>query len=87
MPSSFVASGEKNMKSRMVKYIGTPGVLLSLASALALGQTMLSIPGLPGTLNWQNTPRSWNIDSKNVLTISSNPKSDSFVDPFDGTVA
>lgn len=75
------------MKSRMVKYIGTPGLLLSLVSALALGQTTLSIPGLPGTLSWQNTPRSWNIDSKNVLTISSNPKSDWFVDPFDGTVA
>jgi regulation of enolase protein 1 (concanavalin A-like superfamily) len=87
MSSSFVASGEKNMKSRMVKYIGAPGLLLGLASALALGQTTLSIPGLPGTLNWQNTPRSWNIDNKNVLTISSNPKSDWFVDPFDGTVA
>jgi regulation of enolase protein 1 (concanavalin A-like superfamily) len=87
MSSSFVASGEKDMKSRMVKYIGAPGLLLGLASALALGQTTLSIPGLPGTLNWQNTPRSWNIDNKNVLTISSNPKSDWFVDPFDGTVA
>jgi regulation of enolase protein 1 (concanavalin A-like superfamily) len=87
MSSSFVASGEKNMKSRMVKYIGAPGLLLGLASALALGQTTLSIPGLPGALNWQNTPRSWNIDNKNMLTISSNPKSDWFVDPFDGTVA
>jgi regulation of enolase protein 1 (concanavalin A-like superfamily) len=87
MSSSFVVSREKNMKSRMAKYIGTPGLVLWLASALALGQTTLSIPGLPGTLNWQNTPRSWNIDSKNVLTISSKPKSDWFVDPFDGTVA
>jgi regulation of enolase protein 1 (concanavalin A-like superfamily) len=87
MSSSVVALGEENMKSRMVNYIGTPGLLMWLASALAFGQTTLSIPGLPGTLNWQNTPRSWNIDSKNVLTISSNPKSDWFVDPFDGTVA
>jgi regulation of enolase protein 1 (concanavalin A-like superfamily) len=75
------------MKSRMVKYIGRPGLLLWLACAPALGQTTLSIPGLPGALNWQNTPHSWNIQSKNVLTISSNPKSDWFVDPFDGTVA
>jgi regulation of enolase protein 1 (concanavalin A-like superfamily) len=87
MSSFSVASGEKNMKSRMVKYISTPGLFMWLASALALGQTTLSIPGLPGTLNWQNTPRSWNIDSKKVLTISSNSKSDWFVDPFDGTVA
>jgi regulation of enolase protein 1 (concanavalin A-like superfamily) len=71
----------------MVEYITTPGLFMWLASALALGQTTLSIPGLPGTLNWQNTPRSWNIDSKKVLTISSNSKSDWFVDPFDGTVA
>jgi regulation of enolase protein 1 (concanavalin A-like superfamily) len=32
-------------------------------------------------------PRAWNIDSKKVLTISSDPKTDWFVDPFDGTVA
>jgi regulation of enolase protein 1 (concanavalin A-like superfamily) len=75
------------MKSRMLNYIGTFGLLLWLACAPALGQVTLSIPSLPGALNWQNTPRSWNIQSKNVLTISSNPKSDWFVDPFDGTVA
>jgi regulation of enolase protein 1 (concanavalin A-like superfamily) len=86
MSSSFGASGEENMKSRMMKYIGTLGLLLWLTSALAVGQTTLSIPGIPGTLNWQNTPRSSNTDSKNVLTISSSPKSDWFVDPFDGTV-
>jgi hypothetical protein len=50
MSSSFVASGEKNTKSRMVEYITTPGLFMWLASALALGQTTLSIPGLPGTL-------------------------------------
>ena len=87
MPSPFAALGEMNMKSRIVKYIGTAGLLLWLTSALALGQTTPSIPGLPGTLKWQNTPRSWNMDSKNVLSISSNAKSDWFVDPFDGTVA
>jgi uncharacterized protein len=75
------------MRSRMLEYIGTPGLFMWLASALAAGQTPLSIPGIPGSLHWQNTPRSSNIDSKNVLTISSNPKSDWFVDPFDGTVA
>src|SRR5258707_6814063 len=74
------------MKARVARYIGA-GLLLRLTSALAFGQTALSIPGLPGTLNWQNTPHSWNIDSKNVLTISAKLKTDWFVDPFDGTVA
>jgi hypothetical protein len=46
--SSFVVSG--NMKSRTVEYIGTPGLLLWLASPLALGRTTLCIPDLPGTL-------------------------------------
>ncbi len=72
------------MKSRALRYIG---LLLCLTSALAFAQTTVSIPGLPGTLNWKNTPRSWNLDTKNVLTISSNAKTDWFVDPFDGTVA
>ncbi len=72
------------MKSRVLRYIG---LLLWLTSALAFAQTTVSIPGLPGTLNWKNTPRSWNLDTKNVLTISSNAKTDWFVDPFDGTVA
>ena len=75
------------MKARVLRYIRSSGLLLWLTSALTFGQTTVSIPGLPGTLNWKNTPRSWNIDSKNVLTISSNPKTDWFVDPFDGTVA
>jgi regulation of enolase protein 1 (concanavalin A-like superfamily) len=71
----------------MVKYIASIAIPIVAASMLALGQTTLSIPGLPGALSWQNAPRSWNLDSKNVLTISSSAKSDWFVDPFDGTVA
>jgi regulation of enolase protein 1 (concanavalin A-like superfamily) len=75
------------MKSRMLRTMSISGLLLCLASAHASGQATLAIPGLPGTLSWQNTPRTWNLDSKNVLTISSSPKTDWFVDPFDGTVA
>jgi len=75
------------MNSRTPKLIGISGLLLCLATALSFAQKTPSIPGLPGTLTWQNTPRAWNIDTKNVLTISSNPKTDWFVDPFDGTVA
>ena len=75
------------MNSRAMGIIGISSLLICFASALVFAQTTLSIPGLPGPLIWQNAPRAWNIDSKNVLTISSNPKTDWFVDPFDGTVA
>lgn len=74
------------MKSRMM-IAGIPELLLSAASTLAFAQAAPTIPGLPGTLSWRNTPRSWNVDRENVLTISSNAKTDWFVDPFDGTVA
>jgi regulation of enolase protein 1 (concanavalin A-like superfamily) len=64
------------------------GMLLAFSSVLAFPQVPASIPGLPGTLSWQNAPASWHFenDSK-VLTISSGAKTDWFVDPFDGTVA
>src|SRR5712664_720808 len=75
------------MNSRVPKIMGISGFLLCLATALSFAQKTPPIPGLPGTLTWQNAPRAWNIDRKNVLTISSNPKTDWFVDPFDGTVA
>jgi regulation of enolase protein 1 (concanavalin A-like superfamily) len=75
------------MNSRVPKIMGISGLPLCLAAALSFAQKTPPIPGLPGTLTWQNAPRAWNIDSKNVLTISSNPKTDWFVDPFDGTVA
>ena len=75
------------MNSRVVMIIGISGLFLWLASAPAFAQKTPSIPGLPGTLNWLNAPLAWNIDSKNVLSISSNAKTDWFVDPFDGTVA
>jgi regulation of enolase protein 1 (concanavalin A-like superfamily) len=61
--------------------------ILWLALPLVFAQTTPSIPGIPGTLTWQNAPRAWNLDSKNILTISSDAKTDWFVDPFDGTVA
>ena len=75
------------MKSRVVMIIGISGLFLWLASAPAFAQKTPSIPGLPGTVNWLNAPLAWNIDSKNVLSISSNAKTNWFVDPFDGTVA
>ncbi len=75
------------MKSRVTMTLSISALLLCLVSAPSFAQKTPSIPGLPGTLTWQNAPRAWDIDSKNILTISANPKTDWFVDPFDGTVA
>ena len=75
------------MTSRNAAISAIAGLLFCLASALAVAQAIPSIPGIPGTLNWQNKPRAWNLDGKKVLTISSDAKTDWFVDPFDGTVA
>jgi regulation of enolase protein 1 (concanavalin A-like superfamily) len=64
------------------------GMVLVFSAVFAFPQAPASIPGLPGTLSWQNAPASWHFenDSK-VLTISAGAKTDWFVDPFDGTVA
>jgi len=65
-----------------------PGFFLWLFFAYTFPQAPTSIPGLPGTWGWQNTPTSWHFDNdKNALTISAGAKTDWFVDPFDGTVA
>ncbi len=69
------------------KYAAFSVILLFFTSVFALPQTIPSIPGLPGTLTWQNSPHSWQLDYKNVLTISAEAKTDWFVDPFDDTVA
>ena len=75
------------MRSGNAAIVSAAALLLCLCSALAAAHATPSIPGIPGTLSWQNKPLSWNLDSKNVLTISSDAKTDWFVDPFDGTVA
>jgi regulation of enolase protein 1 (concanavalin A-like superfamily) len=73
--------------ARMLRNGGLCGILFFLYSVAAFPQTIPSIPALPGTLTWQNTPRSWQMDKGNVLIISAEAKTDWFVDPFDGTVA
>jgi regulation of enolase protein 1 (concanavalin A-like superfamily) len=74
--------------ARMTGYGILSGVFLLLLSVCAFPQAPASIPGLPGTLAWQNAPSSWHFDTdKSVLTISAGAKTDWFVDPFDGTVA
>src|SRR6266481_8893188 len=72
---------------RVVKYAAFSVILLFFTSVFAVPQTIPSIPGLPGTLTWQNSPHSWQLDSKNALRISAEAKTDWFVDPFDDTVA
>jgi regulation of enolase protein 1 (concanavalin A-like superfamily) len=73
--------------ARTVGLAAISGFLLWFTPQPALQQTTPSIQGLPGALDWQNTPRSWQIDNKSVLTIAASAKTDWFVDPFDGTVA
>jgi Protein of unknown function (DUF1349) len=75
------------MRSRSAAIFCIAGLILWFASAGSDAQTTPSVAGLPSALTWRNTPRSWNVDRKNVLTISSGKKTDWFVDPFDGTVA
>jgi regulation of enolase protein 1 (concanavalin A-like superfamily) len=71
----------------MGRYVVLSGLLFWFTSVVAVPQTVPSISGIPGTLKWQNAPRSWNLDKANVLTIAAGEKTDWFVDPFDGTVA
>jgi uncharacterized protein len=84
--AGFLRKAEMDMAGRF-RHEVISGILFFSISALAFPQTPVSIPGLPGTLNWQNTPSSWKFDNQKVLTISAGAKTDWFVDPFDGTVA
>jgi hypothetical protein len=59
--------------------------LLNLPFASPLAPA--TIPGNPGTLSRQNAPAWWPFDSDNRLpTTSVAPKTDWFVDPFDGSL-
>jgi regulation of enolase protein 1 (concanavalin A-like superfamily) len=58
-----------------------------LTVAAVSAQTQLRLEGLPGQLTWRNSPKASHIEGGKVLSISSGPKTDWFVDPFDGTVA
>jgi regulation of enolase protein 1 (concanavalin A-like superfamily) len=53
---------------------------------MAHAQT-LSLDGIPGPLRWHNVPMASHIDGGKRLSISSGPKTDWFVDPFDGRLA
>ncbi len=55
-------------------------LLMSLVSAFA--QT-LSFPGLPGPLEWKNTPARFE-RGENALTIEAGPKTDWYISPLDG---
>ena len=57
------------------------------AVAAVSAQTPLKLDGLPGQLTWHNSPKASDVKDGKVLSISSGPKTDWFVDPFDGTVA
>jgi uncharacterized protein len=44
------------------------------------------IKGVPGPLDWQNTPFDWQVEHGNELTIRAGKETDWFVDPFDNTL-
>jgi regulation of enolase protein 1 (concanavalin A-like superfamily) len=78
---------ERTTMPSMIRCAPVAGILFSLTATIATAQKPITVAGLPGTLDWQNTPRSWHLDNQNGLTISASAKTDWFVDPFDGTVA
>jgi regulation of enolase protein 1 (concanavalin A-like superfamily) len=62
------------------------------AGVFFLGVTMaeaesLTIEGIASPLSWHNIPTASRIDEGKRLTVSAGPKTDWFVDPFDGRVA
>ncbi len=63
-----------------------PFAVILLLMLPAVAQAPLAIPTLPGKAEWMNTPKSARMDGS-VLIISAGPKTDWFVDPFDGTVS
>jgi uncharacterized protein len=70
-----------------MRFVAVASAALLSASCAALAQQVPAFAGLPGDLSWQNTPLSYHIEKNQILTISAGPKTDWFVDPFDGTVA
>jgi regulation of enolase protein 1 (concanavalin A-like superfamily) len=62
-------------------------VTLFFLVATVRAQTNLRLEGIPGPLTWHNAPKASHIDTGKILSVSSGPKTDWFVDPFDGTVA
>lgn len=61
---------------------------LLAGSAVAYAQAAAPrLQGIPGALIWHNQPVSYHIEGGDTLMISSGPKTDWFVDPFDETMA
>jgi regulation of enolase protein 1 (concanavalin A-like superfamily) len=62
-------------------------VAFCLGVATVSAQMPLTLESIPGPLTWHNVPKASHVDDGKVLSISSGPKTDWFVDPFDGTLA
>ncbi len=60
-------------------------VLLVTAFA-ATAQNAPTIAGIPGPLTWVKGRTTFTVDKGSALTLSAGPKTDWFVDPFEGTV-
>jgi regulation of enolase protein 1 (concanavalin A-like superfamily) len=66
---------------------GLAAITFLFLVATVHAQTSLRLEGIPGALTWHNAAKASHIHGAKILTISSGPKTDWFVDPFDGTVA
>lgn len=43
--------------------------------------TTLTLPSLPGDLQWENAPEDWNVGTDNRLSITAGAKTDWFIEP------
>src|SRR5262249_26070208 len=46
---------------------------------------LISIPGLPALLRWHGVPQKWGLNADNILTMTSGPRTDWFIDPGGGS--
>jgi regulation of enolase protein 1 (concanavalin A-like superfamily) len=62
-------------------------MLFGMAAVVGGAEDRPVIEGIPEPLTWKNAPAAWHIEKQRTLTVSSGPKTDWFVDPFDGKVS
>jgi regulation of enolase protein 1 (concanavalin A-like superfamily) len=74
----------KNVKNAM---ICTMAFWLLAGTFGVKAQSSPELTGIPGALKWNNNPAAFTVDRGSILEIAAGPKSDWFVDPFDGKMA
>jgi regulation of enolase protein 1 (concanavalin A-like superfamily) len=69
------------------KAIPTMAFCLLAGTAGADAQSIPELTGIPGALKWNNSPSAFAVERGSILEITAGPKTDWFVDPFDGKVS